>query len=102
MTNSADQDQLASLKPTDLDLHCLQMQGISGFSRTNLFACWVILHAFLSSGDFFFKINFFKKKKKKTIRVSNSLVPDQARCFVGPDLGLNCLQRLSADDKSCH
>ena len=35
-----------------------------------------------------------------TIRVSNSLAPDQARHFVGPDLGPNCLQRLSADDKS--
>ena len=31
MANSADPDQLAS---TDLDLHCLQMQGVSGFSRT--------------------------------------------------------------------
>ena len=32
-----------------------------------------------------------------TIRVSNSLDPDQARHFVGPDLGPNCLKRLSAD-----
>ena len=32
-----------------------------------------------------------------TIRVSNSLDPDQARRFVGPDLGQNCSQRLSAD-----
>ena len=37
-----------------------------------------------------------------TISVSNSLDPDQARHFVGPDLGPNCLQRLSADDKSLH
>ena len=35
-----------------------------------------------------------------TIRVSNSLDPDQARHFVGPDLGPNCMQRLSADNKS--
>ena len=35
-----------------------------------------------------------------TIRVSNSLDPDQARQYVGPDLGPNCLQRLSADNKS--
>ena len=28
-------------------------------------ACWVIIHALLSSADFFFKINFFQKKKKK-------------------------------------
>ena len=32
--------------------------------------------------------------------MSNSLVPDQAGRFVGPDLGPNCLQRLSADDTS--
>ena len=37
-----------------------------------------------------------------TIRVSNSLDPDQDLHFVGPDLGPNCLQRLSADDKSLH
>ena len=30
----------------------------------------------------------------------NSLDPDQAQHFVVPDLGPNCLQRLSADDKS--
>ena len=33
-----------------------------------------------------------------TIRMSNSLDPDQAQRFVGPDLGPNCLPRLSADD----
>ena len=32
--------------------------------------------------------------------MSNGLGPDQARHVVGPDLGLNCLQKLSADDKS--
>ena len=31
--------------------------------------------------------------------MSKSLDPDQAR-FVTPDLGTNCLQRLSADDTS--
>ena len=36
MANSVDPDQLASWKPTDLDLHCLQRQGISGFSRTRV------------------------------------------------------------------
>ena len=43
----------------------------------------------------FFKINFFEISSE-----SNSLDPDQARRFVGPDLGPNCLQRLSADDKN--
>ena len=33
-----------------------------------------------------------------TFKVSNSLDPDMHRQNVGPDLGPNCLQRLSADD----
>ena len=48
---------------------------------------------------FFFKINFFKKFFKdyhQMIRVSNSLDPDQARHFVGPDLGPNCLQNCKS------
>ena len=40
--------------------------------------------------------NYFRN----TIRVSNSLDPDQARHFVQPDLGPNCLQRLWAEDTS--
>ena len=32
--------------------------------------------------------------------MSNSFDPDQDRHSVGPDLGPNCLQMLSADDKS--
>ena len=36
MTNSADPDQWLLQKPTDLDLHCLQRKGISGFSRTRV------------------------------------------------------------------
>ena len=32
--------------------------------------------------------------------MSNNLDPDQDRHYVGPDLDPNCLQRLSADDKS--
>ena len=34
--------------------------------------------------------------------VLDSLDPDQTRCFTRPDLDPNCLQRLSADDKSGH
>ena len=36
MTNSADPDQLASQKPTDLDLHCLLRQGTSCSAREGL------------------------------------------------------------------
>ena len=49
---------------------------------------------FLSFAIFFSKSTLSKNSFRNTIRVSNSLDPDQARLFVGPDLGLNCLQRL--------
>ena len=32
--------------------------------------------------------------------MSNSLDPDQVQCFVLPDLGPNCLQKISADNTS--
>ena len=59
------------------------------------FSCFI-----LSSVDFFSKSTFSKKSFRNTIKVSNSLDPDQARSFVRLDLGRNCLQRLSADDAS--
>ena len=62
---------------------------------------WEKLHAFLLSADFFSTFHLLKKRYFKImIRVSNGLDPDQARHFVGPDLGLNCLQQISADDTS--
>ena len=56
----------------------------------------------LSSADLYqndFFVQFFQEHHH-TIRVSNSLDPDQDRHFVGPDLSPNCLQMLSADGKS--
>ena len=49
-------------------------------------------------------IIFFVKKilQLNTIKVSSGLDPDQDQHNVGPDLGLNCLQGLSADDKYSH
>ena len=44
----------------------------------------------------FFKIDFSKNSFRNTIIVSKWLDPDQARLFVGPDLGPNCLQRPTA------
>ena len=49
--------------------------------NNKLFLCWLIVHAIVD------------------ITVSNSLYADQNQHFVGPDLGSNCLQRRSADDK---
>ena len=63
-----------------------------------LAAYLVILHALLSSAIFFYsKSNLSKSSFTNTIRLSNSLDPDH---FVGPDLGLNCLQKLTADGTS--
>ena len=61
-------------------------------------ACWVIFHAFVVLCCLFSKLTFSINSFRNTIRVSNSLDPDQDRQNVGPDLGPNCLQRLSADD----
>ena len=49
----------------------------------------------LSSADYFQNQLFLN-----IIRVSKGLAPDQHQHSVRPDLGPNCLQRLSADDTS--
>ena len=46
----------------------------------------------------FFKINFFKTFFQKYHQRVKGLVVDQAQRFVGPDLGPNALQMLSAED----
>ena len=46
------------------------------------------------------KKKFPKNSFRNTTRGSNGFDPDQDGCFVIPDLGLNCLQRLSAGNKS--
>ena len=69
--------------------HCLLVACCCFFSLFDCF-CFVVV---------VFKINFFVKHFRNTIRVSNSLDPDQARHFVGHDMCPNYLQRLhvSAD-----
>ena len=53
----------------------------------------------LPSADFF-KNSFFQKILfQEHYQSVKQLDPDQDRHFVGPDLGPNCLQRLSADGK---
>ena len=42
-----------------------------------------------------------KNSSRNTISVSNGLDSDQDQNFVGPDLGLNYLKRLSTDDIIC-
>ena len=47
----------------------------------------------------FFQNKPFRYILTSSIEVPNGLDPDQDRHSVGPVLGPNCLQRLSADDK---
>ena len=49
----------------------------------------------------FLKLTYTKKSFRNTIS-RKQLDPDQARHFVGPDLGPDFLQRLLADVKSHH
>ena len=68
-----------------------------------LFAYSVIFQIFVViCWHFFSKYTVTKTSFSNTIRVlvSNCLDPDQDQHSVGPDLFPNCLQRLSADDKS--
>ena len=54
----------------------------------------------LSSAYLFSELSVSKNSVRKTVRVSKSLDPGQDRRSVSPDLGPNCLQRLSAENKS--
>ena len=53
----------------------------------------------------FFKINFYKKIFKEHYQSAELFGsrsgPTEYPHSVGPDLGINSLQRLSADNKSC-
>ena len=57
----------------------------------NIFAYWIILHP-VCHLLIFFKVNFIENTFRNNIRFSNSLDPDQAKNFVGPDLGPNCFK----------
>ena len=49
---------------------------------------------------FFSKLAFPNNYFRKTIKVTNSLDPDQAWHYVRPDMGPNFFQSLPADDTS--
>ena len=57
---------------------------------------------FLAFADFFENLTFSKNSFRNTIRVSNSLEPDQAGCSVWSYLSPSCLQRSAADNKVTH
>ena len=79
--------------PVNIFQSCRELLSIY-YLLTLCFAC------FLSSADFFLNQLFQKNSFKNTIRVSNSLDPDQVSHYIGPDPGRNCLQKLSSGDTS--
>ena len=79
--------------PGHHELQCTWLLDLLTLCMLGNFAC------FLLSVDFLLKLTFSKKSFRNTIRVSNNLDPDQARCFFGPDLNPNGLQWLSTEDK---
>ena len=95
MSNGLEPDQDRHKVGPDLGPNCLQRLSANDKSRCmlgnfNVFCCRLLT---------FFQIIFFFSKKsfRNTIGVSNGLDTDQDR---RSDLGLNCLQRLSADETS--
>ena len=78
---------------TDMPLRIIQYYFV--------FACWVIFSCFCCHLLTFQYLTFQKFLSfSNTIQVSNILDPDQDRPSAGPDLGPNCLQRLSVYNKS--
>ena len=73
--------------------HAHLTDHLSGTHCFNKFICWIILlFSIMPLTAFCLKLSYvFQNLFKYAIRVSNSLEPDQARPFVGPDLGPNCL-----------
>ena len=121
MANSADPDQLASQKPTDLDLHCLQKQGISGFSRTRVNK--TLLEKVMNAGQAlilwltamlgcrYFVSNYFEIYSYKTVTViiydpdtsANTIWPSPSRpetvtwsCYGVPTFLLQCADTTSS------
>ena len=81
MSNIVDQDEMLQ------NGHLVTLCMLGNFS---CFRCRLLT---------FFKVIFSKDSFRNTIRVSNSLDPDQDRHSFDPDLGLNCVQWLLAINK---
>ena len=86
VSNSLDPDQARHFVRPDLGPNCLQR---SSAEKASLKA----VDYSLTKG----KITLFILMDCHIRRISNNLDPDQARRYVEPDLGPNCLQRSSAE-----
>ena len=103
--NSLDPDQVTHFVGPDLGPNCLQRLLADDTSRqrvtVNRKVHRLLTLCMLSKFSYFFchLTTFIKNSFWNTIRVSYYLDPNQNKSYVGPGLGLNCLQRLSADNK---
>ena len=88
-------EQLVYIRYIEIRKHLLKYHETLFCKRSVL----IYLHArelfvfSFSSADFLQNLVFKNKPPRTTIRVSNSLDPDQDRHYVGLHLGSNCLQK---------
>ena len=83
-----------------LKVHCGWIKRYISATKFIFISFWNSNIAFIIPSHFYYCAIFNSLNAGfffNTINVSNSLDPDKH--FDGPDLGPNCLQRLSADDK---
>ena len=85
------QEQIRGSNDLDPDQDVCPDLGPNCLQRLSCFCCRLLT---------FSKLTFSKDSFRITIGVSNGLDPDQNQHFVGPGLGPNYFQRLSADNKS--
>ena len=73
-------------KPTNMNTDSVDPDNATWVVKSIYIQIWVILHTFNVVLCWLFPKNSFR------IRISNGLDPYWDRCFIGPDLGPNCLQ----------
>ena len=92
-SNTADNRRISHKTGSGMDYKEWSGKWSGDFSLINSLHTGLFFMLFCRLLIFFFKINFLKKIFQEYFdRTSNSLDPDQAQLFVGPDLGLNCCQ----------
>ena len=80
------------LSGSSLFVTVLTIQRANSLSP-GIFSCLVVVCFFFKKKE----SNFFEKIFQEYHMSVKQMYPDQVPCFVGPDLGPICLQRLSAN-----
>ena len=88
-------------KPTDLDLHCLQRQCRSGFSRTRvkdtylqLVSCWANKIVSLSKTSLTISVPYFRLQLSSAISIRNKSIFKIQRLYDNDDLVFTSLSTL--------